>query len=138
VCPVQLPGRGTRLMEPPFRKLPPLIEILTETLLPLLDRPFALFGHSLVSLVSFELARQLRTKHHAHPVRLFVSAGPAPQIPFRSSPIHDLPERELSVELRRLNGPPRELLNDKELMDIVIPSLRAECALYKSYRYASE
>ena len=138
VCPVQFPGRGTRLLEPPFREFSPLIETLAEALLPLLDRPFALFGHSLGSLVSFELARQLRTKHQARPVHLFVSAGPAPQIPLRGSPINDLPEKELSTELLRLNGTPRELLNDKELMEIVLPSLRADFALYETYHYSSE
>lgn len=137
VCPVQLPGRGTRLMEPPFSQLPPLIEALAEALLPLLDKPFALFGHSLGSLLSFELARRLRTNYGLRPVRLFVSAGLAPQIPHRGLPIHNLPEREFSAELRRLNGTPGELLNHKELMDIVLPSLRADFALYESYRYSS-
>jgi medium-chain acyl-[acyl-carrier-protein] hydrolase len=124
-------------MEPAFSRLPPLIDALTEALLPLLDKPFALFGHSLGSLVSFELARQLQANHQARPVRLFVSAGPAPQIPHRGPPIHSLPEREFSAELLRLDGTPEELLNHKELMDIVLPSLRADFALYESYRYSS-
>ena len=137
VCPVQLPGRGTRLMEPPFSELSFLVEALADALLPLLDKPFALFGHSLGSLVSFELARQLRAKHRTSPVRLFVSAGPAPQIPHRGLPIHDLPEKEFAAELHRLDGTPGELLNHKELMDIVLPSLRADFALYESYQYLS-
>ena len=137
VCPVQLPGRGTRLMEPPYSQLPPLIETLAEALLPLLDKPFALFGHSLGALVSFELARQLRAKHQARPVRLIVSAGPAPQIPHSGPPIHNLPEPEFSAELLRLNGTPRELLDHKELMDIVLPSLRADFALYEGYEYST-
>ena len=124
-------------MEPPFSQLSLLVEALAEALLPLLDKPFALFGHSLGSLVSFELARQLRAKHQVRPVRLFVSAGPAPQIPHRGLPIHNLPEKEFTAELRRLNGTPGELLNHKELMDIVLPSLRADFALYESYRYSS-
>ena len=124
-------------MEPPFSQLSPLIEALAQALLPLLDKPFAFFGHSLGSLVSFELARQLRAKHQARPARLFVSAGPAPQIPHPGHPIHNLPDKEFSAELRRLNGTPRELLNDKELMDIVLPSLRADFALYESYQYSS-
>lgn len=136
LCPVQFPGRGTRLMEPPFSRLSHLVEALAEALLPLLDKPFAFFGHSLGSLVSFELARELRAKHQARPVRLIVSAGPAPQIPHRGLPIHNLPEREFAAELRRLNGTPGELLDHKELMDIVIPSLRADFALYESYRYS--
>lgn len=138
LCPIQFPGRGTRLMEPPFSRLSPLVEELAEALLPLLDRPFALFGHSLGSLVSFELARQLRANHQARPVRLFVSGGSAPQIPHRGPPIHSLPDREFAAELHRLDGTPEELLNHSELMDIVLPSLRADFALYESYKYSSE
>jgi medium-chain acyl-[acyl-carrier-protein] hydrolase len=123
-------------MEPPFSQLSLLVEALAEALLPLLDRPFALFGHSLGSLVSFELARQLRANHQARPVRLFVSAGPAPQIPHRGMPIHSLPEGEFAAELHRLDGTPEGLLNHKELMDIVLPSLRADFALYESYKYS--
>ncbi len=137
VCPVQLPGRGTRLMEPPFSRLSLLVEALAEALSPLLDKPFALFGHSLGSLVSFELARQLRANHQVRPVRFFASAGPAPQVPHRGLPIHRLPEKEFAAELRRLDGTPAELLNHKELMDIVLPSLRADFALYESYKYSS-
>jgi medium-chain acyl-[acyl-carrier-protein] hydrolase len=137
VCPIQFPGRGTRLTEPPFSQLSQLVEALTETLLPLLDKPFALFGHSLGSLVIFELARRLRANHQVRPVRLFVSAGPAPQIPHRGHPIHSLPEKEFAAELHRLNGTPAELLNHDELMEIVLPSLRADFALYESYQYSS-
>lgn len=138
VCPIQLPGRRTRLTEPPFSRISLLVEALAEVLRPLLDKPFALFGHSLGSLVSFELARQLRANHQARPVRLFVSASLAPQIPHRGRLIHSLPEREFLVELRRLSGNPEELLNHKELMDVVLPSLRADFALYESYKYSSE
>jgi medium-chain acyl-[acyl-carrier-protein] hydrolase len=125
-------------METSFLELPALIEALAQALLPFLDKPFALFGHSLGSLVSFELARHLRTSYGTRPLRLFVSAGPAPQIPHRRLPIHNLPESEFLEELRRLNGTPLELLNHKELMDIVLPSLRADFALYESYRYSHE
>jgi len=119
-------------------ELPALIEALAQPLLPLLDKPFALFGHSLGALVSFELSRHLRTSYGIRPVRLFVSAGPAPQIPHRGLPVHNLPKREFLEELRRLNGTPAELLNQQELMDIVLPSLRADFALYESYRYSNE
>jgi medium-chain acyl-[acyl-carrier-protein] hydrolase len=138
VCPVQLPGRGTRLMEPPFTRLPPLIQALAQALLPLLDKPFAFFGHSLGALVSFELARQLRRQHAVQPVCLFISADRAPQIPNRDPPIHSLPEGEFLVELRRLNGTPREVFEDEELMQIMLPLLRADFAVYETYGYSTE
>jgi medium-chain acyl-[acyl-carrier-protein] hydrolase len=138
VCPVQLPGRGTRLMEPPFTRLSPLIEALTQALFPLLDKPFAFFGHSLGALVSFELARQLRRQYAVQPVCLFISADRAPQIPNRDPSIHSLPEEEFLVELRRLNGTPREVLEDEELRQIMLPLLRADFAIYETYRYSTE
>lgn len=138
VCPVQLPGRGTRLMEPPFTRLSPLIQALAHALFPLLDKPFALFGHSLGALVSFELARHLRRQYGLHPVRLFVSAGRAPQIPHRDLPMHSLPGEEFVAKLRRLNGTPSEVFEHEELMEIVLPLLRADFALYETYVYSTE
>jgi medium-chain acyl-[acyl-carrier-protein] hydrolase len=125
-------------MERPFTRLSPLVEALAQALAPLLDRPFAFFGHSLGALVSFELARQIRRQYGVHPVRLFVSAGRAPQIPHRVPPIHTLPDKEFLVELRRLNGTPSELLDHEELMDIMLPLLRADFALYETYVYLTE
>jgi len=138
VCPVQLPGRGTRLMEPPFTRLSPLIQALAQALFPLLDKPFAFFGHSLGALVSFELARQLRRQYDVHPVRLFVSAGYAPQLPHLRSPLHTLPEGDFLTELRRLNGIPRAVLEHEELMQMALPILRADFAVYETSAYSTE
>src|SRR5271170_8113500 len=83
VCPIQLPGRSTRLKEQPFTAMSALIQVLAQALSPLLDKPFAIFGHSLGALVGFELARQLRRQYGVNPARLFVSAVRAPQVPCR-------------------------------------------------------
>jgi surfactin synthase thioesterase subunit len=138
VCPIQLPGRGTRLMERPFTQLSPLVEALAQALAPLLGKPFGFFGHSLGALVSFELARRIRRQYGVHPVRLFVSASRAPQVLLRDSPIHALPEREFLAELRRLNGTPSELLDHEELMEIMLPVLRADFAVYETYVYSTD
>ncbi len=138
VCPVQFPGRGTRLMETPFTRLLPLVEALGQALVPLLEKPFAFFGHSLGALVGFELARQLRRQSGVQPVRLFVSAARAPQLPPRHRPIHALPEAQFLEELRRLNGTPGEVLEHAELMQVMFPILRADFAVYETYAYSSE
>jgi medium-chain acyl-[acyl-carrier-protein] hydrolase len=138
VCPVQFPGRGTRLKETPFTRLSPLVQALAQALLPLLDKPFAFFGHSLGALVGFELARQLRRQSGVQPVRLFVSADRAPQIPSRDRPIHALPEGEFLVELRRLNGIPGKVLEDVEVMQFMLPVLRADFAVYETYAYTTD
>jgi medium-chain acyl-[acyl-carrier-protein] hydrolase len=138
VCPVQLPGRGTRLMERPFTRVVPLVAALADALHPFLDRPFAFFGHSLGTLVSFALARRLRSRYGAGPAHLFVSAGPAPHLPHRHSPIHDLPDKDFLGALRQMNGTPTELLDHRELMELMLPVLRADFALYETYAYSTE
>jgi len=138
VCPVQFPGRGTRLMETPFTQLSPLVQALAQTLLPLLDKPFAFFGHSLGALVGFELARQLRRQSGVQPVRLFVSADRAPQFPHRERPMHALPDEEFLVELRRLNGIPEKVLEEVEIMQTMLPVLRADLAVCETYVYSTE
>lgn len=138
VCAVQFPGRGSRLAERPFTALTSLVPVLGAALAPQLDKPFAFFGHSLGALLSFELARQVRRAYGRQPAQLFVSALAAPQQPRTRPPIHALPEREFLEEVRRLNGTPREVLEMPELLELVIPILRADFALIEGYSFVPE
>lgn len=138
VCPVQPPGRENRLMEPPFTELQPLVKATSEALLPHLDKPFAFFGHSLGALVSFELARLLRRKHGLRPVHLFVSSHTAPQIPDDEPPIHTLPRAAFMEKIRSLNGMSPEILTSDELMELLLPILRADFAICETYTYEDD
>ncbi|MBI5032172.1 MAG: thioesterase [Chloroflexi bacterium] len=135
VYPVQLPGHGTRIAESPFTQLAPLVQATANALLPYLDKPFALFGHSLGALLTFELARYLRRTHHITPVCLIVSGHGAPYIPDRNLPIHDLPDAEFIAKLRALKGTPSQVLDNPELLEIILPVLRADFAMCETYRY---
>jgi surfactin synthase thioesterase subunit len=138
VCPVQLPGREARTRERPFTDVILLIEALAAALLPLLDKPYAFFGHSMGGLISFELARYLRRHQSPLPIHLFISGRGAPQLTGPETAKSDLPEEEFIEELIRLNGTPREVIDNQELMLIMIPLLRADFLLCESYAYAGE
>lgn len=138
MCPVQLPGRGTRLREQPFTSFEPLIEALSEALLPYLRQPFAMFGHSMGATIAFEFARKLRRSSGPSPLRLFVSGRSAPTIPYRGLPTHTLPDAEFIEELRRLNGTPRGVIENAELMELMLPLLRADFGLIQTYVYKPE
>lgn len=137
VCPVELPGRGIQLKLNPISQLEPLIEDIASALLPHLQKPFAFFGHSMGGLVSFELARLLRREYNICPIHLFISGRRAPQIPEPNPPIHALPKPEFIEELRRLNGTPQAVLENAELMQLLIPILRADFAVLETYVYQS-
>jgi surfactin synthase thioesterase subunit len=135
VCAVQLPGRETRLREPPFTDLPSLIAALTPALLPALDRPFAFFGHSVGALICFEMVRQLQRSHQLAPLHLFVSGRRSPQLANTDIPLHQLPNDDLIAGLRRYNGTPEVVLQNAELMNLFLPILRADLAIDETYVY---
>jgi len=102
--------------------------------MPLLDKPFALFGHSMGAIISFELARLLRADHIC-PRRLIVSGRGAPHLPQTRTAIYSLAEREFLDALRNLDGTPKEVLDNPELMKVVTPMLRADLQMIETYRY---
>ncbi|HEU5320604.1 MAG TPA: thioesterase domain-containing protein, partial [Methylomirabilota bacterium] len=136
VCALRLPGREDRLTEPPFRRLGPLVAALVPGLRPHLDRPFAFFGHSMGALVAFHTAHAVR--HYQSPVHLFVSGRRAPHVPSAYPPIHALPDAEFVRQLRRLNGTPEAVLCEPQLMDMLLPVLRADIAVSETYVYAPQ
>lgn len=138
VCSVQLPGRGKRIKEPPFDDAQPLVAEVARGLLPFFDKPFAFFGHSMGGLIGFELARYLRRNYNRQPAHLFVSGRRAPQLPRLETNTFDLPETEFVEALRKLQGTPPEVLQHPELMQLMLPLLRADFALCETYAYAVE
>lgn len=138
VCPVQLPGRGNRIREAPFTQMTPLVESLAEGLSPFLERPFAFFGHSLGAIVSFELALKLQREKGKLPLHLFVSGRRAPCIPRQDPITYNLPDEEFVEELRRLNGTPKEILEHSELMQLMLPVLKADFEISETYRHSGE
>ena len=135
LCPVQIPGRETRFRERPFTRLEPLVEQLVQALRSYLDLPFALFGHSIGALIAFELARRLQRRLRLTPLRLFASAYGAPHLPRDGQPLHALPAAEFCNELERLNGTAAGVIANKELIDLLLPTLRADFAVCETYRY---
>lgn len=138
VCPIELPGRGKRFSERPFTSLPRLVEALAQGIEAYLSLPFAFFGHSMGGLISFELARYLRRQQLASPSHLFVSAFRAPHLPDPDPPIHQLPDVEFIKELQRFNGTPQAVLEHRELMQVLLLTLRADFCVCETYIYADE
>jgi medium-chain acyl-[acyl-carrier-protein] hydrolase len=132
---VQLPGRDARLLEKPNPDIHDVVEQLSEAIVPYLDRPYAVFGHSLGALLSFELCRRLRSRGCPAPVRLFVSAFHAPQIARRGKTLHRMTDSEFVEELRVLQGTPEAVLRDRELMQILLPIIRADFQMHETYAY---
>lgn len=134
VCAARLPGRGARIQEAAFRDLRSMVEAIA-SVAPYLDRPFAFFGHSMGALVAFELARLLHGRGLPGPAHLFVSGRRAPQLPADWPITYDLPDAEFVEYLRSLNGTPAEVLDHPELLELMLPLLRADFCVAETYDY---
>lgn len=125
---VELPGRGTRRGEPLHRERSTLVAQLYEELAPRTDRPYALFGHSLGAILAYELVQALLASGLRAPRMLFVAAASAP--PVRTAPFtHAQSDAEILAELRELGGTPPEFFASPELMELVLPIVRADFRL---------
>jgi surfactin synthase thioesterase subunit len=133
---VRLPGRETRLREAPPTAIAPLVADLADELGPVLERPYAVFGHSLGALLGFELVHELRKNALRGPDYLFVSGRRAPSLPERDPPIAGLPDDAFLAELqRRYDAIPAAVLAEPDLMALLLPPLRADYELLESYTY---
>ncbi|MCU0664555.1 MAG: alpha/beta fold hydrolase [Myxococcota bacterium] len=135
---VELPGRQRRFSEPLIGDLSVVLKNLEHSLEKLEGVPFVFFGHSLGALVCFELTRRLRARHRQGPLYLYVSGAAAPQIPRRDEPMSNLPDADFLERLSRLGGLPSEVLAHRELVDLVLPALRADIAMSETWTSSQE
>jgi len=125
------PGRGSRHNEPPIKQIDTLVEKLFPTIQPYLDKPFAFFGHSFGALIAFELAKRIQ------PQVLFISGCGAPNLPNPYPLIHHLPDPEFIKSLQEFDGIPAEISDNSELMELLLPMLRADFEAFESYQPTS-
>jgi len=137
VCAVQPPGREYRALEPAISRLADLLTAMEPSLEPIIDEPYATFGHSLGGLVSFELARRLRRLGQPLPQQMFISGRPAPQL-HRPERAYLLPDDEFLRVIRAFNGTNQEVFDHPELVELVLPLLRADFTLNASHEYTRE
>jgi surfactin synthase thioesterase subunit len=130
---VQYPGRQDRLAEPALEDLRLVADRATQALTHWRDRRVALFGHSMGSLVAYEVALRLERRWGRAPVGLFVSSRAAPCVTFNRG-IHTMDDERLTAHLASLAGTPPALLADKELLAAILPSVRADYRAVETYQ----
>jgi surfactin synthase thioesterase subunit/glycosyltransferase involved in cell wall biosynthesis len=130
-CAALLPGRESRAGEAPVASMEALVAELEEAILPLADKPFTFFGHSMGAGIAFELTHALLRRGRRLPTALIVSSATAPALR-RALP--EPSDGELLAQLERLGGAPTGAANNPDWMKLVFPALRADTRLYRTYR----
>lgn len=131
---VQMPGREGRRAEAPMKRISAMAEQLAREMGPRLDRPYALFGHSMGALVAFETALLLRRLGAPAPLALVLSGRRAPTITEHATPIHGLPDSDFVAAMcERYNGIPQIILDQPDMMRMLLPIMRADIEAIETY-----
>jgi medium-chain acyl-[acyl-carrier-protein] hydrolase len=135
----QLPGHGARIREPLFTSHEPLVAAAGPALLAHIgDAPFAFLGHSLGTVVAFELARWLRRQGERLPICLIMAGRRAPHLPGSGRMIHKRSDAEIVAELERTKGTPAAVLQQSGVLELTLPIIRADYQIVETYEYRHE
>ncbi len=139
LCMVKLPGRENRFNEKPYRRISDLINDLTPAILPVLNMPFMFFGHSLGAHISFYMSRYLRKYNLPLPTHIFISGARAPHLPEKPDALHyTMEEKEFIDKLIKFGGMVDEVLHNRDLLDMVLPVLRADIEMLNTMKYTED
>ncbi len=131
---VQLPGRDNRFSEPMHNDINDVLREIRQALPSVINKPYVLFGHSLGALLAHECARMMVSQGYPAPLRLFLSGRRALQEPLRRQ-MSLLTDKQLVDELRETGGTAGEILDNQDLLNLILPRLRADYQVHESFRY---
>jgi pyochelin biosynthetic protein PchC len=131
VVALQYPGRQDRLREPLIDSIPEIADRIASVLPSDLDRPSVFFGHSMGSIVAYEVARRLDRQ----PAALIVSGRSAPTV-VRTERTHEKTDDELLASVALLGGSVAAVLEDEDVRQMILPALRSDYVAAGNYRHA--
>ena len=134
---IQAPGRETRFSEDFIGSIPELASVVADAIQSATDKPIILFGHSLGAACAYETARALQRLARS-PALLILSGRQCPGTISKRHPIAHLSDSQFLEQVRTYKGTPSAVLENEELMDLLLPLLRADFALAEQYKPIQE
>lgn len=133
LIPVHLPGRERRFHERPYRRMTHLVRDLVEEIGPLMSRPVLFWGHSMGASVSVALTLELARQGYPSPAHLLLSGAGSPDRRVAKDLVHVLDDERLTARLRQYDGTPAEVLDNPDLLQLVLPVIRADFELLETW-----
>lgn len=134
--PLELPGRGTRIRQALLTDINLMVDDLFSQMQPLLDKPYAIYGHSMGTFLGYLIAKRIvDTNLYNKPLHLFFTGCRAPSVASRDTKRHLMPKAQFIEKLKEYGGSPDEILNDKDLTDFFEPIIRADFRGIENYIY---
>ncbi|WP_257143875.1 thioesterase II family protein [Bacillus pseudomycoides] len=138
VCGIELAGRGRRFQENLHMNIMGIVEDIYNDIYQKIDNsPYSIFGHSMGGLIAYELGQKIQEEGRRMPELFVFSGKSAPQ--FKSKEVvHKYNDEQLCEKILRLGGTPAEVLDNKELLDIYLPIIRADYKIVETYSLSDQ
>jgi medium-chain acyl-[acyl-carrier-protein] hydrolase len=134
--PIELAGRGKRFSEPFYHNFSDAVDDVYRLIKDDIDySPYAFFGHSMGSILAFELANKIRGLKHQEPIHLFLSGRYPPHLRKEREILHKLPDNEFGEEILKKGGTPKEFFSNVELVSVLLPVIKADYRILETYEY---
>ncbi|MDQ7236350.1 thioesterase II family protein [Bacillus pacificus] len=133
VVPIELAGRGYRIEESLYQGMEEAVNDAYTSIVKQIDAsPYILFGHSMGSLIAYEVARKIQDSNNELPKFLVLSGRNHPNSKIKNIR-HNLSNEQFKREVIAMGGTPSGVLQSEELMEIFLPILRADFKIVETY-----
>lgn len=133
---IELKGRGKRYNEIFYETLGEAVEdIFVNIKDKIMDDDYAIYGHSMGSLLAYELYYKIKEYNLKKPYHIFFSGYKAPSIIRKNENTYMLPDYDFMKKIIELGGTPEEVANNKELLEIFLPIIRNDFKILENYKY---
>lgn len=136
VIPIELAGRGKRFNELLYNNMDEMVEDTYEQIVKEIESsPFAFYGHSMGSILIYELIHKIKANKYKEPVCAFFSGRYPPYIEKAKEEFYQLPDSEFMNMIYSLGGTNKELLENKELQELFLPIIRSDYKIVETYKH---
>lgn len=137
LVPLEMAGRGSRMKEPFYDTIDDAAQDLSQMIVDDLQpgEEYAIFGHSMGSLVAFETYFALMEKMDVEPQHIFFSGRKAPQDEVMKTEFYKLPEEEFMEKVMQYGGNTAEIMGNDSLLKLFVPILRSDFRLAELYTF---
>jgi medium-chain acyl-[acyl-carrier-protein] hydrolase len=134
LCPIELAGRGSRYSTCFYSSIEDAAYDVYEIICKQTDKtPYAILGHSMGSVIAYELCHIIKKYGNKDPIHLFLSGRCAPHIQKKKIKFHQLPDKLFIEEIIKLGGVPKEFTANKYIQNTFIQILKADYRIVESY-----
>ncbi len=136
VIPIEYAGRGKRINEGFYTDISCAIDdIFTEVKPYIGEYEFSIFGHSMGTVIAYEVSKRIKEIYGIEPIHIFVSGRYPPHIAKKSNQLHTLEDERFKEEILKIGGTPKEVFENKEFAKLFLPILRADYKLIELYTF---